>query len=442
MTYGILDLLLLGMIVISIAVLAITGMVNTELGPISKLRKNHRFFLMLALGSGVVTFSAKLMVIVGFVNLSSPDSPFSQYASSARGISDARPSYRLVELPGIKKFSNEDTQSRVSRYVWETLPATVPSPADNPMTPEKVRLGEKLFNDKSLSFDRTLSCASCHELFQAAGADGRSTAKGIQDQIGARNTPTVWNTAFQSYLFWDGRAASLEEQAKGPLINPIEMGMPSLSLVESRVRENPSYLNAFAAVFGGNTPITIDRIAEAIASYERSLVTVDTPYDRFVRGDMNAMTAKQIRGMALFESFGCVTCHHGPNFSAASIFDNSAPLRIFPATPSPLEKEFKLAEGGTNSNFIARSVWRVPSLRNVALTGPWLHNGSVQKLEDVVRIMAAAQLGWSGHYLLWSDQLQTIQEVDRPIPTSQQIDEIVAFLNALSSDRLVQHSRL
>lgn len=442
MTYGIFDLLLLGMFVVSIALVAITSMVNSELGPVSQLKKNQRFFLMTALGSGVLTFAAKLLVIAGFVNLSSPDSSYTPKTFTASVMSNPPPSYRFVALPEVKIFSSHNAQPLLSRYVWQTLPANVPAPQNNPLTAEKIKLGERLFNDKALSFDRSLSCASCHDLFDAAGADGRTTATGIDNKIGTRNTPTVWNAAFQLYLFWDGRAVSLEEQAKGPLINPLEMGMPSLSLVESRVQGNAYYQQAFSEIFGKDTRITIDRIAEVIACYERSLVTDDTPYDRFVKGDITALTAKQMRGMALFESMGCVTCHSGPNFSAASVFDSSAPFRIFPAIPSPLEQEFNFSPDDNHSNAIARSVWRVPSLRNVALTGPWLHNGSVSKLEDVVRIMAAAQLGLSGHYLLWSDQLNSIDEIDQPVPSAQQIDDIVAFLHALSSDKLLKNSSL
>ncbi len=442
MTYGIIDLLLLGMFVISLAALAISSMVNSELGPVSRLKRNHRLLLMMALGSGVLTFSAKLLVIVGIVNLSSPDHSYIPHASNDPYVNPAAVSYRYVKLPGVQSFSLDNAQSRLSPYIWETLPATAPAPENNPITPQKVTLGKQLFNDKSLSVDQSVSCASCHDLFQAAGADGRATARGIQDKTGRRNTPTVWNTAFQSYFFWDGRAASLEEQAKGPLINPIEMGMPSLSLVESRVQANASYQQAFADIYGKDQPITIDRIAEVIASYERSLVTVDTPYDRFVKGDMTAMTPKQIRGMALFENMGCVNCHHGPNFSAASVFDNSAPFRIFPANPSPLENEFDFSDGAQSTDIKPRLILRVPSLRNVALTGPWLHNGSVTKLEDVVRIMATAQLGLSGHYLLWTDQSRRIEEINRPIPDDQQINDIVAFLNALSSDKLNSNTNL
>ena len=154
------------------------------------------------------------------------------------------------------------------------------------------------------------------------------------------------------------------------------------------------------------------------------------------------MTPKQIRGMALFENMGCVNCHHGPNFSAASVFDNSAPFRIFPANSSPLGDEFDFSDGAQSTDVNPRLILRVPSLRNVALTDPWLHNGSVTKLEDVVRIMATAQLGLSGHYLLWTDQSRRIEEINRSIPDDQQINDIVAFLNALSSDKLNSNTNL
>ncbi|MRR09066.1 cytochrome-c peroxidase, partial [bacterium] len=127
------------------------------------------------------------------------------------------------------------------RYVWEALPERAPAPPDNPTTPEKVALGERLFHDTALSRDRTLSCASCHDVRTGAGTDSRATSLGIQGQVGSRNAPTVWNAAFQSLLFWDGRTPSLEEQAKGPPVNPAEMGMPSLDAVAARVRDDPSY---------------------------------------------------------------------------------------------------------------------------------------------------------------------------------------------------------
>lgn len=218
------------------------------------------------------------------------------------------------------------------------------------------------------------------------------------------------------------------------------MGMTSLGAVEQRVRQQGNYQSDFVAAFGSDSPINISRITEAIAAYERSLITPDSPYDRFVLGDHQALTAQQVRGMALFESIGCITCHHGPNFSAASIFDDQAPRRLFPAFPTPFEEQYELLEVVEKGEEKTRSAWRVPSLRNVALTGPWLHNGSIDKLADVVRIMAATQLGWSGHYLLWSQQMRTFQEINRPQPSDEQVEDIVAFLPALSSDDLVAKS--
>jgi cytochrome c peroxidase len=142
--------------------------------------------------------------------------------------------------------------------------------------------------------------------------------------------------------------------------------------------------------------------------------------------------------MALFQSLRCIACHHGPNFSAASVFDSRMPRRLFPASPTPYEQQYDLgSDGGGGADGTGRGVWRVPSLRNVALTGPWLHNGSVTELAEVVRIMAGAQLGRSGHHLLWSAQQRTLREIDLPAPGEQEVADIVAFLHALSSDTLV-----
>ena len=438
MSSGIFDLLILALIAIIIAMIAVAGMVQLELGPAAKLKGHRRYFLMTALGAGILTFTAKMIMLLAFVSLPPVSDGDIITESSNTKTGPLKPAiYTWTLLPGVAKFNNKLLDSPTPTYIWEALPEQVPSPENNPTTTAKVVLGKMLFNDKQLSHDKTLSCASCHSLNGAAGADGRKTAKGINGQIGDRNTPTVWNTAFQTLLFWDGRAASLEEQAKGPLVNPIEMGMPSFAEVENRVKQQQHYRKAFDDVFGKETTITIDRIAEAIAAYERTLITADTPYDRFVRGDHGAMTSQQIRGMALFQSLGCVSCHQGPNFSSASLFNGQFPRRIFPANPTPYEKKYDLLMDIDNSGIKQRSVWRVPSLRNVALTGPWLHNGSVTELEEVVRIMASTQLGWSGHYLLWSEANQTLKVVNRPVPSEQQVNDIVAFLHALSSDRLI-----
>jgi cytochrome c peroxidase len=268
--------------------------------------------------------------------------------------------------------------------------------------------------------------------------DGRRASLGVGGQPGARNAPTVWNAAFQAVLFWDGRAASLEEQAQGPLLNPMEMGMPSAEAVEQVVQADAGYRQAFAEAFAEGQPITIASIAAAIAAYERTLITPDTPYDRFVRGDLDALSPAQLRGMAQFQFLGCINCHSGPNFSAASVFsDQLAPLRLFPTYPTPFEKRYRLTEdSGATPPGGGRGSWRVPSLRNVALTGPWLHNGAVSELDEVVRIMAGAQLGRTGRYLLWSDRNKVMTRLDTPVLDERSVSDLVAFLNALSSDRL------
>ncbi|CAG0949897.1 partial Cytochrome c551 peroxidase, partial [Anaerolineae bacterium] len=250
-------------------------------------------------------------------------------------------------------------------------------------------------------------------------------------------------------LFWDGRAASLEEQAKGPLLNPIEMGMPSAAEVERRVAADAGYRDEFGRVFGSRQPITLDLVAKAIAAYERTLITPDAPYDRFVRGDASALSPAQIRGMALFESVGCVSCHQGPAFSDASLLGGRMPLRMFPTNPNPYEEKYGLlADGGATGRRDVRGTWRVASLRNVALTGPWLHNGAVDKLADVVRIMATAQLGAtvgtatpSVRSVEWSPRERAFIRSERRALGDREVADIVAFLESLSSDSLLAAAR-
>ena len=436
---------LIGIVLVALAggLLLLLSVVHLDLGPAARLAPYKRWLLASALGSGVLALAMKLMFIfmISYFPeyLVRPLLDASPPISSAATLPVSTHPRRYVWTP-LPPQAGEYPRAPISSetgYRWQALPQQAPSPVSNPSTPEKVALGERLFFDVALSQDKTLSCASCHNLFDKGGADGLQTALGIDRQSGTRNTPTVWNAAFQSRLFWDGRAVSLEEQAKGPLINPLEMGMPSFQAVEERVQQRQEYVEAFANAFGPNEVISIDRIAEAIAAYERTLVTPDTPYDRFVRGDLEALSPAQLRGMNLFQSIGCIHCHHGANFSAANLLDDTPPLRIFPTNPTPYDQRYPLLIGDGE-----RGVWRVPSLRNVALTGPWLHNGSVSELEEVVRIMASAQLGRAGHYLLWSEADGTIREINQPGPSDQEVEDIVAFLHALSSDRLTQTDRL
>lgn len=436
------DLLMIGLVAVAIATFGLLYMIHTELGPLARLAGYKRILLATALGSGVLAFALKLLIIISVVwypqHLIDPfiDRVELPQGSTAAAAPTEAPKYRWLELPELP--TTQENRYSDTTYLWQALPEQAPSPTNNPTTPQKVALGKQLFFDTSLSRDGTLSCSSCHDITGMAGGDGSATSLGIDGQLGNRNSPTVWNAAFQNLLFWDGRASSLEEQAKGPLINPVEMGMPSWQAVEEQVRRKAEYRSAFIEAFGDET-ITIDRIARAIAAYERTLVTPDTPYDRFVRGELSALTPQQLRGMGLFQSVGCIACHFGPNFSAASLFDTTQPIRPFPITPIPRVVRYKLtADTGAAVAFNGRGAWRVPSLRNVALTGPWLHNGSVTELEEVVRIMSAAQRGYTGRTLRWSNQEQTLYEQNQRKLRDDEIKDIVAFLNALSSDKLKQ----
>jgi len=279
----------------------------------------------------------------------------------------------------------------------EALPDQVPTPADNPSTPEKIELGKQLFMDPRLSAPGNISCNSCHNVM-GGGDDNRALSIGFKAQLGGRNSPTVWNAAFQSVQFWDGRAPTLEEQAKGPLINPVEMGMKSHDLiVTERISKIPGYQKQFKAVFGGKKPITIDNVAKAIAAYERTLITRNSPFDKFIKGDKKAMSAEAQKGLETFRNVGCTTCHSGPNLSGPALPMGTGFFQPFPKfEDAEIEKKYafkadlgKAKESGKDGD---KHLWRVPTLRNIALTAPYFHNGKVHTLAEAVRVMGKLQL--------------------------------------------------
>lgn len=420
----------IALLVIGFAVLLL--MMHFELGPMAGLAPARKWMMTLMLGSGMVAFSIKLAIVA---MLSRYPAQFIHPASAAvQPMAAMQTDYRSVPVVEQKP------------YVWQALPQVAPAPSWNPTTPEKVALGERLFHDPQLSLDRTVSCSSCHEVKRGAGTDGRRTSLGIAGQLGSRNAPTVWNAAFQSVLFWDGRAHSLEEQAAGPPFNPKEMGMPSPALLEQRVREDDGYRAAFARVFGAEQAITMRQITAAIAAYERTLITPDAPYDRFVRGDASALNAAQLRGMELFQSLGCIQCHSGPNFSGASLFEPAQTTqRLFPVfQANDYTGRYGLTEDrGANRDGSRQGIWRIPSLRNVALTAPYFHNGSVDSLAEAVRIMATVQRGrqvvgdgGGVRRVAWSVQDKTIARVGPEPLSEREVQDVVAFLQALSSESL------
>lgn len=251
------------------------------------------------------------------------------------------------------------------------LPA-VAVPADNPMSAAKVELGKQLYFDKRLSKDNSISCATCHD--PAKGwSNGEATSAGFGGTRGGRSAPTVLNTAYQKFQFWDGRAGSLEQQALGPIQNPIEMNLP-LEELESRLNQIEGYRTQFQEVFG-SAPKAAD-VAKAIAAFERTVLSGDAPYDRFKAGDTAALSGEAQQGMKLF--FGkanCSACHSGPNFSD-NAFHNIGVGMDKPEVDKGREELSKLK--GDRGSF------KTPTLRDIARTAPYMHNGHLASLEEVV----------------------------------------------------------
>jgi len=250
----------------------------------------------------------------------------------------------------------------------------VPVPPDNPQTDAKVRLGAQLYFDTRLSADNTISCATCHKP-DAAWANHDPTDTGIKGQVGGRNSGTILDSAYMRFQFWDGRAGSLEEQALGPIHNPIEMG-ETLENVVRKLNAIPGYRAQFKEVFG--TDADTGGIAKAIAAFERTVISGPSPYDRYLLGEKGAMSAAAIRGMKLFNGKAhCTPCHSGPAFSDQS-FHN---LGVGMGKPKP-----DLGREAHTKNPADRGKFKTPGLRNVALTGPYLHDGSAKTLMDVVEV--------------------------------------------------------
>ena len=269
-----------------------------------------------------------------------------------------------------------------ARTIFGTLPAEAVNPA-NPVTDAKISLGRMLYYDTRLSKNHDVSCNSCHGL-GTYGVDNEATSPGHRGQRGARNSPTVYNAAFHLAQFWDGRAADVEEQAKGPVLNPIEMAMPDEATVVRTLRSIPDYPPRFAAAFPGEAePLTYDNMARAIGAFERRLVTPGR-FDAFLAGDLDALSDQEVVGLATFVEVGCITCHVGPAVGG-SMYQKLGLIE-----PYPTEDEGRSAVTGNEAD---RGVFKVPSLRNVEKTGPYFHDGSVATLDEAIRLMGRHQLG-------------------------------------------------
>ncbi|MDR2189588.1 MAG: cytochrome-c peroxidase [Azonexus sp.] len=254
------------------------------------------------------------------------------------------------------------------------------------LDPERVALGERLFHDARLSADMTVSCASCHNL-AAGGVDGRRFSIGVGGAVGEINAPTVLNSAYNLAQFWDGRAATLEAQAVGPIENPIEMAA-TLPQIVDRLAQDSDLVDRFNRLYADG--LTADNLLNAIATFERSLVTVNSPFDRYLRGDSEALTAREVDGYRRFLALGCVSCHQG-RLVGGNMYQKVGVMADYFAGRTV--KHSDLGRFNVTGDEADRYVFKVPSLRNVALTAPYLHDGSAATLEDAVRAMGRYQLG-------------------------------------------------
>ena len=288
--------------------------------------------------------------------------------------------------------------------VFAALPQTIPAKTAGPLEAQ-VTLGRMLYYDARLSKSQTLACNSCHDLAKY-GVDGEPTSLGFHGQRGDRNSPTVYNAAAHFVQFWDGRAADVEAQAKGPVLNPVEMAMPSEEAVVDVLVSIPEYVEAFKKAFPNNKePVTYDNMANAIGTFERGLLT-PSRWDKFVDGERAALTPEEQEGLHVFVSAGCQSCHQGA-LLGGNLYQKIGLMKRYPDTSDP--GRYKVTKVETD-----RMLFKVPSLRNVARTAPYFHNGKVATLDAAVAEMADYQL---------ARQLSPAE-----------VASIVKFLNTLTGD--------
>jgi cytochrome c peroxidase len=291
------------------------------------------------------------------------------------------------------------------------LSPLAPAPADNPITSDEVELGKQLFFDPRLSGDNTMSCATCH-LPEKGFADGLPKAKGRGGRQLARNTPGLLNVGFYPSYFWDGRASSLEEQAIVPIQSPEEMNQ-DLNELERELNAIPGYVAQFRSVFG--TPVTRQAIARALAAFERTVVSRDSPFDRYLAGDKSALSEEARQGWELFKGdAGCIRCHRGPNFSDGKFY----------RLGTTFTDKGRGAITGDRRAFYA---FRTPGLRDIARTAPYLHDGSMETLTKVVEFYYRG--------------IPTLSPDGQPLDVEpllgqsySEISAIVAFLESLTGD--------
>lgn len=335
----------------------------------------------------------------------------------------------------------------------------VPIPADNPQTPEKIALGKSLFRDKRLSGDGTISCSSCHNP-DMAFSDGQAVSQGINGSKSTRNSPTLLNAAYYTTQFWDGRRPSLEAQALDPFVNAVEHGLKDHTAVLEIVRSDAVYPTQFESAFGIDaSDITIEHVTKGIASFERTLVSGDSPFDRYMYGgDQAALSPEAERGLRIFRSKAqCSLCHTiGPDYATFTDnkfhnlgvgFSEVEPrmyqiINHFRAAVARGETVDELVLQGTDVSQLGRVLvtitptdldthaiggFKTPTLRNIALTAPYMHDGSIQTLEEVVELYDRGN----------KDNLR-LDPLFKPLNlTEQEKSDLVAFMKSLTSSDIL-----
>ena len=354
------------------------------------------------MGSGRSAWSARGQRVVAFAG------------AIAAGFALVVLASRIAPQGALAQQSADPFAALKSKFVRPTF---VPQPAGNPPSPTKIALGKRLFEDKELSSTGTVACASCHDP-KLAFTDGEPHGKGITGKRLVRHTPSLWNVAFSPLLFWDGRAASLEEQVRFPVEHPDEMG-DTLDNAVHRFARHESYERDFAAAFPGDPNISARNIARALAVYERTLISPPTRFDRWVAGDAEALSPSEVSGLKVFAGKGrCINCHTGFAFTDHNFYDIG-----LPGADQGRGKEIGLAA--------ADHAFKTPTLRELAWTAPYMHDGSLATLDDVI-----------GHYQKGGVQRRTrSRDLPRNLKlTQQERANLIAFLESLSSETSPQPS--
>ena len=297
-----------------------------------------------------------------------------------------------------------------AQQLFQPIPTTPPDLPGNPTSSAKVELGKMLYFDPRLSASHVISCNSCHNL-GLGGADAEPTSIGHRWQHGGRNAPTVFNAVFNQAQFWDGRAKDLEQQAGGPIVNPIEMASPEQHVAE-QIKGIPGYQEAFGKAFPGEpNPISLNNVQKAIALFEATLITPNAPFDRFLKGEANALSGTQKDGLALFIDRGCASCHNGINVGGGMY----APFGVVEKPGADILPPADKGRFVVTKTASDEYVFKVPTLRNITLTAPYFHSGQAWDLAQAVAVMGTSQLGTQ----LSNDEAQ----------------KIVAFLEGLTGDQ-------